>query len=196
MIVFRSASEARPLLNRVFSNLATARWSFNSPKDTGYQCIAWAACQTKRIWWPWDHPNYYWPPGFAKLPIFSSVPVAHFAEMFEKRFGYQKCDESAYEIGYQKVAIYANATGVTHMARQHFFGNRWLSKLGEEEDIIHEKTSDIEGSVNPMANTYGVASYYMRRSWLTALRTGCIFRCLWATFRFRLYRLVVPWDLK
>jgi hypothetical protein len=44
----------------------------------------------------------------------------------------------------------------TQLARQHLFGKGWLSKLGDFEDIIHPKLSDIEGSTDPYAYEYGV----------------------------------------
>jgi hypothetical protein len=109
MIVFRSAAEARAQLYQEIPNLASASWSIKSPFDTEYKCIAWAACRTDRVWWPWDHPSCYWPPGFGKLPVNSPVPVAHFAQMFQKKFGYRECANPKFELGYQKVAIYANA---------------------------------------------------------------------------------------
>jgi hypothetical protein len=195
MIVFRSAAEARIQLHQEIPNLSTAYWSINSPMDTEYQCIAWAACRTDRVWWPWNHPSFYWPPGFGTLPLGSPVPVEHFAELFEKKFGYRMCNTPTFEVGYQKIAIYVNALGVTHMARQHFFGRGWLSKLGGEEDIVHESTSDVEGDISPMANRYGVVARYMKRSWWTALKTRCLFRCFWASLKFSLYRKVVRWDL-
>ena len=194
-IVFRSAADARDQLHQEIPNLGTAKWSVNSPLDTEYQCIAWAACRTDRKWWPWDHPSLYWPPGFPKLPVNSPVPVSLFVEMFEKKFGYRICDNAHFEFGYQKVAIYANALGVTHMARQHFLGRGWLSKLGAEEDIVHRSATDVEGSNDPRAQQYGTVDKYMKRSWWTSLLTACLFRCLWASLKFRLFRLVIRWDL-
>src|SRR5262249_43310373 len=141
-ILFRSAADTRSQLHQTFPLLATAKWRITSPCDNSYQCIAWAACRTDRVWWPWDHPRYYWPPGFAKLPFGSPPPLASFVEVFEGEFGYRPCSSSAFEVGYQKVAIYANALGVTHMARQHFWGRGWLSKLGESEDIVHSSPMD------------------------------------------------------
>ena len=194
-IIFRSAADARDQLHQEIPNLITANWSIKSPLDTEYRCIAWAACRADRVWWPWDDPSCYWPSGFSKLPADSPVPVAHFAEMFEKKFGYGLCDNPAFEVGYQKIAIYANASGVTHMARQHFLGRGWLSKLGTEEDIVHQSASDVEGDMNPMANEYGLVAQYMKRSWWTALKTMCLFRCFWAALKFKVYRTVLPWDL-
>ena len=196
MIVFRSAAEARNQLHQEIPNLASAKWRVNSPLDTGYQCIAWAACRTDRVWWPWDHAGYYWPPGFRKLPVNSPVPVDVFVEVFEKKFGYRFCQSRAFEFGFQKVAIYANALGVTHMARQHFLGRGWLSKLGGEEDIFHLELTDIQGDISPTAGTYGEVVEILKRSWWAALIRLCLFRSCWASFKFWLYRRVIPWDLK
>ena len=193
MIVFRSAADVRDQLHQGIPNLMSAHWSIKSPFDTQYQCIAWAACRTDRVWWPWDHPSFYWPSGFTKLPVYTAVPVAHFREMFEKRFGYYACANRDFEFGYQKVAIYANALGVTHMARQHFLGRGWLSKLGMNEDIVHRNVTDVEGNSSP--NEYGTVAQYLKRSSWTALVKLCLFRCLWASLRFWLYRALVRWDL-
>jgi hypothetical protein len=194
-LIFRSATEARDQLHRELPSLATASWHIKSPLDTNYQCIAWAACRTDRAWWPWDHPRYYWPPGFRKFPVYSAVPVDSFAELFEKKFGYRRCQSSAFEFGYQKVVIYANALGVTHMARQHFWGLGWLSKLGDEEDILHSQLADVEGDIAPMAQQYGRVAQIMKRSWWAALIRLCLFRSCWASLKFWFYRRVIPWNL-
>ena len=196
MLVFRSAAEARLQLHREIPSLATTNWRIKSPLDTNYQCIAWAACRTDRVWWPWDHPSFYWPPGFAKFPVPSPVPIDSFVEMFKKRFGYRECSSPVFEFGYQKVAIYANGLGVTHMARQHFLGEGWLSKLGGEEDIFHPQLANVEGDIAPAAGQYGRVTKVMKRSWWSALVKFCLFRCCWAALKFWLYRKVIPWDSK
>jgi hypothetical protein len=195
-LLFRSATEARAQLHPGFPNLASSDWRVKSRFDNNYQCIAWAACRTDRKLWPWDHPSFYWPPGFGKLPVYSPVPIDHFVEMFERKFGYRSCQGSAYEFGYQRVAIYANASGVTHMARQHFWGKGWLSKPGDTEDILHPELQDVEGNVEPAANQYGVVVRIMKRNWWAALIRLCLFRSWWASVRFWLYRKLMPWDLK
>ena len=192
MLVFRSAAEARQQLHQELPSLATVNWRVKSPLDTSYQCIAWAACRTDRSWWPWDDTRYYWPPGFAKFPINSPVPIDSFMEMFEQRFGYRPCQSSAFEFGYQKVAIYANNMGVTHMARQHFFGWGWLSKLGEEEDILHSQLTDLEGDIAPTAGQYGRVAQILKRSWWSALVRLCLFRGWWASLKCWFYRRVIP----
>lgn len=195
MIIFRSAAEARHQLHRQIPRLVNAKWLIKSPCDTGYQCIAWAACRTDRVWWPWDHPRFYWPPGFAKLPVNSPVPVESFVEMFELRFGYGVCQDTSFQLGFQKVAIYANALGVTHMARQRLFRDGWLSKLGDAEDILHPTLGDVVGDISPMAQEYGTVAVVLRRSWWTAASKFCLFRCGWAGMKFAFYRKIIPWDL-
>jgi len=194
-LVFRSASEARDQLHQEVPSLALANWRVKSPLDTNYQCIAWAACRTDRVWWPWDDPRFYWPPGFAKFPLYAPVPVDSFVEVFEKKFGYRLCGSPSFEFGYQKVAIYENAREATHMARQHFLGWGWLSKLGQEEDIFHPQLTDVAGDVASTAGQYGQVARIMRRSWWAALIRLCLFRCWWAALKFWFYRRVIPWDL-
>ena len=132
---------------------------------------------------------------FRIFPTGDPVPVNCFVEMFEKKFGYMRCDNPNFEFGYQKVAIYANDGGATHMARQHFGGRGWLSDLGEGEDIVHEKLEDIQGDMATAAQQYGEVAQVLKRSWWTALLHLCPFHLCWAHLRFWIYRRVIPWDL-
>lgn len=194
-IKFRSGVEIREDIHREIPRLINTGWLVNSPYDTEYKCIAWAACRTSRIWWPWDDPSCYWPSGFPKYPVGTPIPVNDFADMFATKFGYQVCGSDTYELGYQKVAIFANDAGVTHMARQCFLGKGWLSKLGKYEDIIHWNVRDVEGDMDPTTQEYGEVALYMKRSWFRACLTLCLFTNALASIRFSLYRLIIPWDL-
>lgn len=187
-IIFRRDAEARQGILQSIPQLANGEWKVTSPFDTRYQCVAWAACRTDRVWWPWDAPGYYWPPGFPKFAVGTPVSAQYFADVFEKRFGYGQCQTSGFEFGYQKVAIYANALGATHMARQHLWGNGWLSKLGRCEDVVHAEPTLVCGSINPNALGYGVVALYMKRPWWRAVATLCIFRLLIEAVRLRLVR--------
>ncbi|MBI2681957.1 MAG: hypothetical protein HYX26_01845 [Acidobacteriales bacterium] len=131
-----------------------------------------------------------------RFPVTSPVPASCFVEVFSKKFGYRECDSGDYEFGYQKIVIYANALGVTHMARQHLWGIGWLSKLGALEDIIHESVADVNGDMDPMAQQYGEPVQYMKRSWWIALIRFCLLKSSFAAFKFALYRLVIPWHHK
>jgi hypothetical protein len=104
-----------------------------------YNCIAWAANDLNRYWWPSPHPRYYWPNGF---------PLANTIENFVITFGaqtFQVCEHQDLETGYEKVALYAKDGGPTHMARMLPNG-RWTSKLGDMWDIEHKTLEGLEGS--------------------------------------------------
>lgn len=115
------------------------------------------------------------------------APVEYFIQGFQL-LGYQPCDNAAFEVGYQKVAIYANALGVTHMARQHLLGRGWLSKVGVLEDIFHPNLSDLEGHPWPFAPGYGLVVQVLKRSWWAAAKFGLL-RGLWASFKFWVCRI-------
>lgn len=126
-----------------------------SPADEGYNCIAWAADDTERWWWPDPQAQAYWPP---------SIPREETIEAFILAFellGYAKTANAEFEPGKQKVAIFAaNHERPTHAARQLPNG-WWASKLGQQIDIEHE-LSAIEGP------TYGMVAAVLARS---ALKT-------------------------
>jgi len=121
--------------------------------------------------------------------------VTAFVEVFKQEFGYRQCTSRDFEFGYQKVAIFANILGVTHMSRQHFFGRGWLSKAGIMEDIVHGELTDVQGDISAVADTYGEVAQVMKRSWWAGLIRLCLFRALWANITFFVYRKVIPWDL-
>jgi len=70
--------------------------------------------------------------------------------------GYEKCDNEFLERGYDKVALYANELGPTHVARQ-LANDRWTSKLGRLEDIEHATLKQLEGDM------YGSVTFILRR---------------------------------
>ncbi len=193
---FRDASVIRANLCSLFPGLATTPWSIKSPLDDCYKCIAWAACRTDIQWWPAaGNPDAYWPPG---ADYNDSVDA--FIQAFGT-IGYRPCEDSKFQIGYQKVAIYASSDRrVLHMARQHFFGRGWLSKCGSLEDIQHADLECIAGNPSPLlaalGRTYGAVDTVLKRSWWSALTNLCIFRCAWAAFKFWFYRKTHPsWDV-
>ena len=136
-----------------FPNLITDGYSIASPQTETYNCIAWAAGQTDRWWWPGPPgpPHSYWPP---------DIPWDASADCFALAFGtlgYEPCQDDSYEAGYEKVALYADTGGgVTHMARQIPTG-LWTSKLGRSFDIEHRSLHGLEGS------EYGHVAMILRR---------------------------------
>ncbi len=197
---FRPLAEARKELEDVFPRLTGTRWQIKSPFDRTYKCIAWAACRTDHIWWPHeDDPiplGVYWPPGIPR-----NQKVQTFVQAFE-RLGYRRCGKDAsFEFGYQKVAIYAwDPDTTTHMARQHFFGRRWLSKPGAYEDIVHDTLECIASDRPYHDDDYGEVFQILKRSWWSAFLNNCLFCCCWQASKFMLYRgiwqvLEIKWKM-
>lgn len=178
---YRPLNKARTDLQASCPNLVQADWTIKSPFDDLYQCVAWAACHTDSAWWPGR--DYYWPSGLPTADPPETASVEHFIQGF-RTLGYEPCDSRAFEVGYQKVAIYANEVGVTHTARQHFFGRGWLSKVGILEDILHRRLEDVEGSTSALAYQYGEVVQVLKRSWSVALRHSSTYRCWYSALKF------------
>lgn len=184
--LFRPPALVHAELESTFPNLARSTWSVKSPFDKSYNCFAWAACDEEKRWEPILPPIYYWPSSVAR-----QLTIECFIEAFAT-MGYEPCGDASFEFGFQKVAIYADADMTpTHMARQHFFGCGWLSKLGDLEDIFHRELIDVEGDTSPTSQEYGRVVQVLKRSWWTAARFG-LFRGWWAGFKFWIYRLAHP----
>jgi hypothetical protein len=134
-----------------FPFLTPSTYRTTSSATTAYNCIAWAAGDASKWWWPLSGV-YYWPAG---VPF--EETIAAFTAAFAT-LGFQPCSSGNLEPGLEKVAIYATAAGtVTHMARQLPDGT-WTSKLGRLEDIQHSTPHDVEGS------QYGQAVKYLAKS--------------------------------
>jgi hypothetical protein len=125
-----------------------------SPATTRYNCVAWAAGNDTRWWWPDAHNTGYWPP---------KVPREETIEAFIRAYGtlgYVECNDATLEPGYEKIAIYAtHSMGVhspTHAAKQLPDG-RWTSKLGVCEDITHTAVDCLVGP------RYGAPICYLKR---------------------------------
>ncbi len=118
-----------------------------NPATKEYNCIAWAAGDDKRFWWPLGG---YWPPVVPR-----QVSLESFIKVFNN-LGYEKCDNGDLESGYRKIVIYAQSDGIpTHAARQLDNG-KWTSKLGKAEDVEHD------GLVLPIIS-YGLPVLFLRR---------------------------------
>jgi len=114
-----------------FPSLREAGYRLTSPSSPTYNCIAWAAREESRWWWPDPRGFYYWPP---------SVPRTETVESFVRAFrtlGFAPCGKAAEpEAGFERIALYGDEGRVKHPARQLPDG-KWTSKLGESVDIEH-----------------------------------------------------------
>lgn len=151
--LFVSATEMQQIrlsIESEFPNLITHKYEAESESTQEYNCIAWAAGDTDRWWWP--HVDAFWPAQVQRI-----VDIRYFVAAFEM-LSYEVCGDSfSLENGYEKVAIYTDEVGKpTHMARQLESGI-WASKLGVGWDIVHHTLEGVGGSL------YGQATLAMRR---------------------------------
>jgi hypothetical protein len=124
-------------IESLFPLLVGTSYSEESAVTDTYNCIAFAFGDLANWWWPRRGYGCYWPPGF---PLTDSV--ATLTSIFEVH-GYSVCDNTDREPGYEKVVIYSREDRFKHAARQLESG-RWASKLGEEQDIEHEKQNTFK----------------------------------------------------
>lgn len=140
-----------PIIDHHFPRLRSTGFSVSSPATIDYNCIAWAAGDIGRCWWPDSNNIGFWP---------HTAPRAETIEAFVGAFetlGYSLCGSAEHEIGFEKIAIYVDRDQMpTHGARQLDSG-LWTSKLGDFEDIEHT----LDGLEGP---TYGKVAAVMRRA--------------------------------
>jgi len=146
-----------PHLEACFENLKESDYDHDrvSPQTEDYNCIAWAAGDSQKPWWPAKDLRYFWP---AHLPRedYLQETLENFLRAFEC-LGYSRCRSSKLEQGVQKVAIFVGpANNPLHAARQLESG-MWVSKCGDLEDIEHKTLSSMEG------RHYGKAVAFLRR---------------------------------
>jgi hypothetical protein len=137
-------------IESTFPVLVDTDYSEQSDETDVYNCIAFALGDLSHWWWPRRGYGIYWPPGF---PLSDSADVL--IRIFEAH-GYSVCDGPNHEIGYEKVAIYCRDGRFKHAGRQLRSG-RWVSKLGESQDIEHGSVTHVE------ATAYGVAEHFLKR---------------------------------
>ncbi len=138
-------------IESAFTNLNPGEYRITSPADHRYNCIAWAADDTNNWWEPSRLRGSYWPPGVDKeysLESFVHAFVAH---------EYSACETEEFEIGFEKIAIYADRLGIPSHAARQIESGWWTSKLGEMEDIEHKTLAALEGRI------YGTVAQIMKR---------------------------------
>lgn len=114
-----------------FPQLTTSNCRHTSPEDPTYNCIAWAAEDTSRWWWPDALGQQYWPAELGRGETLDAFRKAY------GLLGYDRESDSHLEPGIAKVAIFTDLHDVpTHAARQLPDG-WWASKLGPNIDIEH-----------------------------------------------------------
>lgn len=163
-----------PGLEFVFPGLQQGKYQVTSPKDLRYNCIAWAMGKTDAWWWPGDPDRTFWPEGVPRTATIEAFCLAF------RQFGFEICENDASEAGFEKIALYADASGSPKHAARQISDNRWTSKLGRMEDIEHslhdlagssygtvvlfvEKTKDRSGRCKIISRSHGFMARAFRR---------------------------------
>lgn len=137
-----------------FPGLTETNCELTSPATRRYNCIAWAAGEDRRWWWPDVWGIGYWPVQTRDQSL------AGFVAAYQA-LGYEICMNESLEAGVEKIAIYAieQPDGLkipTHASRQLPDGS-WTSKLGPLEDISHATVDALNGPA------YGKPAVFMCR---------------------------------
>lgn len=141
------------VIEESFPKIRKEGYKITSVETPDYNCFAWVVGETGQWWSPDSDSGYFWPTDVPKRP-----EVKSFVKLYERHGGFAPCPHSRPEKGFEKIAIYANATGdATHVARQTKSG-RWTSKLGDWEDIEHNTLAALEGEF------YGKAVQILKRA--------------------------------
>lgn len=136
-------------LFEAFPHIEAEGFEQTSPPTMEYNCIAWAADEDFRWWWP--DGNSYWPENI-DITVTPKAFIAAYATL-----GYQECDDGLIESGFEKVAIYCNQSGTPTHASKQLPDGRWTSKLGEAMDITHTTLKALE------YGEYGYALVFLKR---------------------------------
>lgn len=114
----------------VFPTFPEGLVRITSPATPTYNCIAWAAGDWERWWWPDSMGIGYWP---EDIPREETIPafVSAFATL-----GFTPVSNPYPEPGIEKLALFARGDVPTHIARQLPVG-KWTSTLGGAEDVEH-----------------------------------------------------------
>ena len=138
-----------------FPNLNQQNSEITSPISNRYNCIAWAAGDAEKNWWPDSKGIGYWPPNIPREETLDAFVRAYASQ------GYILCEDDSLEAGFEKIAIYAERVWgelvPTHAALQQPNGH-WTSKLGPLEDIRHDHLNNLDGPL------YGTAVAYLKRA--------------------------------
>jgi hypothetical protein len=138
-----------------FPRLTNQNHTDTSPVTQRYNCIAWAADNDTRWWWP-DAANIgYWPPGIPRDETIDAFLQAYALQ------GYVQCADGNLDATLEKIAIFGTPVAgeiyPTHAARQLADG-KWTSKLGALEDITHDSLDAVSGG------RYGIPVCFLARS--------------------------------
>lgn len=125
-------------MGQIFPNLTKDNARITSQEDYRYNCIAWAGEDSKQWWEPSGAHYHFW----------LHHDLAYTMESYVRVFnilGYEESNSSEPEIGFEKIALYADSNGIPKHAARQLENGVWTSKLGIIEDIEHDTLEVLEG---------------------------------------------------
>ena len=137
------------IVAQAFPKLTSEEFEVIGQPTGRYNCIAYAAGDESE-WWGFAEEDYYWPDYATR-----SYRIESLVEVFAG-LGFERCQDSSLESGYEKVALYEGWGVWTHAALQTPDG-RWRSKMGAWPLIEHQSPESLSGGI------YGSPTIYMRR---------------------------------
>jgi len=129
-----------------FPELRNDNHAITSKATRRYNCIAWAAGNATRKWWPDPMNIGWWPPGVQRVETMEAFIEAY------GTLGYRLCFDGTLQPGIEKLALFGirvqpgDPPVPTHAALQLESGN-WTSKLGDLEDISHATVEAVSGPI-------------------------------------------------
>lgn len=146
----RNEASRRTDLEQSIPALIGTGYKLTSDPSEEYNCVAWAAGDTSKRWDD-ENEDLYWPADAVRR----DGSMASLMEAFGT-LGYEVCDSSELEKGFEKIALYGFDGNWCHAARQLPNGY-WSSKCGKLDDIAHRDLADV------YCSEYGVVSCVMKR---------------------------------
>lgn len=143
------------LLKR-FPNLSHSAWDIYSARKGRCNCAGFVIGFEANEMWPVEdeYSSYYWPEHLTK-----ELSVPNFQLAYQS-FGFSVCGDGSFDDSVIKIAIYKYADQTpSHVAWQHASQQHWHSKIGYEEDIIHELDA-----LNGPRKAYGTPACFMQTS--------------------------------
>lgn len=136
-------------LVEAFPRLSGETFEIVAQPSIQYNCIAYAVGDVSE-WWDYVEEDHYWPDYAAR-----SDSIEILVEVFAG-LGFEQCQDSSLESGYEKVALYEDRGVFQHAALQTPTG-RWRSKMGKGPVIEHRSPESLSDGM------YGSPTIYMRR---------------------------------
>jgi hypothetical protein len=134
------------------------RVSLSTLANDGYNCIAYAAGDDTIRWWPSKTRQwyYFWPPHLPREDH-DQETLENFIRAFEWQGFSRRCNGPDLEKGIEKVAIFANSSGIPKHAARQLESGMWANKCGDFEDIECTTLKATE------RGPYGAAVKFLKR---------------------------------